>query len=119
MIGVAMRIISVIIFLVLALPAWAVDFSTVIKGLDGQPIMVKEGTPLTLGEVAAGALLKDDPTLSGKEKVSRYVLAQKVYNAKDITLTLDEAKLIKEQIGKNWSPIIVGPAWFLIPDEVK
>lgn len=109
----------------------AVDFTQVLKGLDGTqftrqdpPINGKatEVVPMTLGDVAVNALetpIQDDLKLSGEDKFKMDLLARKVYKAKSVSLTPDEINLIKNRIGKLYGANIVGSAWRAIDPEAK
>ena len=123
------RIIVAAIFLLLVSPAWAIDFAQPILGLDGSPLpnAVGKAAPLTLEQIAEDALLANyadeqgaGPTtrpISGDEKVKRYALALKIHDAPnkaDVALTIDEAKLLKDLIGKAYGPAVVGPAWHML-----
>jgi hypothetical protein len=97
------------------------DFTHLLIGVNGKPIPQdsKTAEPLTLGDAAVIALeaaLDEDRSLPGVEKFKRDQLARKIYQKKDVTLSLSEATLIFERIGKVWSPNVVGAAWpFLDP----
>jgi hypothetical protein len=116
-----MRYPIVILLLAICFPALAVDFSSELAGLDGKPLAT-EGRSVTLRNVALSALMatyKDEQSLAGLEKFKRYQLAQKLSAEGDISLTLEEAKMLRDLIGKSFGPAVVGPVWTLIPDQVK
>jgi hypothetical protein len=106
----------------LATTAWATDFTAVLSGLDGKPL-VAEGVPsMTLGEVVANALVNQfkDENPSGQDKVKRWALALRIHAAKDIELTADEVKLIKDLVAKAYGPLVVGQVWSILdPASVK
>jgi hypothetical protein len=127
------RIATLFAALALTLTAQAqsrtVDFTQVIKGLDGTPFTVTSGADaakkaeqLTLGDVAVNALetvVPDDVKLSGEDKFKLDLLARKVYKAKSAALTGEEVNLLKQRIGKLYGATIVGVAWRMLDPEAK
>jgi len=100
-----------------------IDFSKVLKTLDGKPIKTPENKNLTLRDAVTNALLsvhEDEKSLSGKDKALRYHLSMRVYGAKSpFLLKSEECTLIKELIGKAYLPLIVGQAWEIIDPAEK
>jgi hypothetical protein len=104
-----------------------IDFTQVIKDLDGQPLPINSEGKLpsvaTLGKIAKDALtniLPGDDQLTGSGKFDHWQLAQKVYPDKsDVVLTAEELATIKERIGKAYGPIVVGPAWKMLDPGMK
>lgn len=74
---------------------------------------------MTLARAAMNALLADyrDEKLSGQEKAKRYSLACLLVNEGPIDLEVEQCALIKEVIGKAYSPLVVGPAYALLEKE--
>lgn len=98
-------------------PARAIDFSVVLVDLDGKP--VKDGdVEVTLARAVVQALLNvfpDEPNLAGAEKMRRFLLAQKVHQAKgDFALTDQERDLIKKLVEKAYGPLVLGRVWAAI-----
>lgn len=86
-----------------------VDFTTVIKGLDGSDLMF-EGAPLTLGVAAAMAL-----NTPGENSLRRGLLAMRVYRAgAGADITPEDAALIRESLSAVWMPIVVAQAHELL-----
>lgn len=93
-----------------------IDFTPTINDLKGKPI--KEGdaedSPVaTLGSICITALMaqfEDERTLPAKEKVSRFKLAQKLVDAKELELKVEEVNLLKTLVGKAFGALIVGRA---------
>jgi hypothetical protein len=103
--------------------AQTIDFTKPLTGIDGKPIAGGQaGQPLTLSDVAVGALqaqLQTDAQLPGAKKFEMYDLARKVFKCKSCTLTLEERTLLKERIGQSFGAGIVGPAWEILDPSVK
>jgi hypothetical protein len=100
---------------------WALDFAQPIKQLDGSDFTGQDGKPepLTLEKVVETALMAQfpDDRMSGDEKAKRYGIAMKIYSAKDkrdVQLSIDEVKVIKDVVGKAYGPSVVGPAWQIL-----
>lgn len=101
-----------------------IDFTKPLIGIDSKPIIKdKDGKePMTLGDAAVIALetsADDDRTQSGEEKFKRDQLARKIYNQKDVVLSIEEIALIKTRIGKILVPAVIGAAWPLLDPSTK
>jgi len=104
----------------LAADPTSIDFTQVIIGLDGKPLL--QGDPktpisMTLSDVAMNALetmIEEDKQMSGSDKYKQDELAHKFYMNKRAVLTVEEIALIKTRIGKLYSPLIVGASWRLL-----
>lgn len=91
-----------------------VDFSQEILDMSGVPIM-DNGQIVTLRTISVNALLAPEQQIEGSEKMKRFVLAQKVHDSDgEMELCIEDAKLIKEQIGKNFATLVVGRAWKML-----
>ena len=108
----------------------AIDFTQVMKGLDGTAFTQTSGTTekpqkpeqITLGDISVNALetlMPDDAKLTGEDKFKMDMLARKVYKAKSVTLSTDEVNLLKQRIGKLYGATIVGAAWRMLDPEAK
>jgi hypothetical protein len=95
-----------------------IDFSVPLKALSGEDIKDGKGDAFTLRDaavVALDALSDDDRKLDGKEKYRRGALASRIYGCKEpVMLDVDDAKLVKDLIGKIYGPRIVKEAWDLL-----
>lgn len=100
-----------------------IDFSQILKTLDGKPIEGQDKKNLTLRDAVINALLSardDEKNLAGKDKAMRYHLSARIYGAKEpILLKSEECTLIKELVGKTYLPLIVGQAWAMIDPAEK
>lgn len=108
---------------VLAGPAYAIDFTTSLHTISGGPFKDDKGQPteLLLGTVAENSLLSNEQNETGEVKAKAFWLAVKLHEkgggdkfSKDVTLTVDEIKVIKDKIGKLYPPSIVGAAWMIL-----
>lgn len=90
----------------------------VLTNLDGTPLASQSGQVLTLAFLAWNSLVGDvsDRALAGPEKLERYLLACRIYQAAGpLEISAAEAALIKGLINTVWaSPLIVGQAWKII-----
>lgn len=96
------------------------DFSQTFKNVNGV-VIKEEGTDkdftlLNLSKIALSTIktmpngLPED--VPGEEKAKMYDIQMKLATqGNDADLTLEEAVLIKKQIGKLYPPLYVGPAW--------
>lgn len=88
--------------------------------LGGQKVIKKN---MTLREVMTNSLLappaqgQQNPRdqMDGAEKARRYYLAMEIHKTKkQIELTVDDVKLIKDEIGRVYPPLIVGQAYEIL-----
>jgi len=85
--------------------------------LGGQKVTKKD---LTLREVITNSLLAPPPQgqrdqMEGAEKARRYYLAMEIHKTKNqIELSVDDVKLIKDEIGRVYPPLIVGQAYEIL-----
>lgn len=100
----------------------SIDFTVVLKDLDGKPITQQKEVNgpqvgLTLGDTTINAInasLPEDQNLTGVVKFERFELMRKVYKNKSATLTPAEVTIIKERISKLYSPLVIGAAYELL-----
>src|SRR5262249_44686005 len=97
-------------------PGMKIDFSAVIKDLDGEA--VKDGDKVaTLGRVACTALLAsyaDEQNLPAEDKVRRFLLAEIAAKGGEREVKVEDAALIKQLIGKAFAPLVVASAYDII-----
>lgn len=77
----------------------------------------KRGKARTVGSSMIEALTsvyQDERDLPGPKKFERYQLAQKLYDKKSTDISVDDAKLIKDLVGKAYGPVILGPIFLAI-----
>jgi hypothetical protein len=93
-----------------------IDFSAVIKDLDGDP--VKDGDEdATLGRIACTALLAtyaDERELPAEQKVKRFRLAEIAAKGGEREVKVEDVALIKQLIGKAFAPLVVARAYDII-----
>lgn len=135
-----MRIASLIVgaaaMVMTTIPALAVevDFSTVLKDLDGkpftdcakydsaaQPPKCEQMVDVTLGRLAESALARPEQGLANDELIRRGLLARDIHRQPKQNLTADDVKTIKDLISKiGYSPVLVVAAFEILdPQSVK
>lgn len=110
------KLLIVLTMLIIPTTSYATDFTQKILDANNQPIK-QENRDLTLGDVSSAALFanRPDDKASSEDKFKRGILALKLKDAKgDIVLSSEEITLIKDQIGKSFSPLIVVRAWQML-----
>ena len=95
-----------------------VNFDVVLKTMGGKPLTENDGENLTMARASRNALLVMDEKATGDEKYKHYVLAMKIGEGGVVDLKSDEITTIKESIGTNMFPIVVGPAWDFLEGKV-
>lgn len=101
-----------------------IDFSTTLKGFDGEPIRDGDGKTITLGSAVVIALTaprSEDSRMSGDEKFRRGELAriawQSEKNGQAAELPVEDVAVIKSAVGQGWSTLVVWSAFRLIEGE--
>lgn len=114
------------VLMLLATPAYAIDFSQPVIGDDGKPMCqeaVKDGEPCapdriaTLGRVVKIALyasFPDEQSLSGEDKYKRAEIAQAITGASDVKLKQSDRELVKKLVGKLYGPLVVYAVWNML-----
>lgn len=96
------------------------NFSLPLNDIDGNPL-VNNNLPFTLGSAAIGALLatfEDERHLPGEQKFQRYMLANKIHaNPEALEVSAEEIAMLKNLIGKAYTPIVVGPAFLALESD--
>lgn len=65
---------------------------------------------LTLGVAAAeglGALFDDERTLASSERLKRGVLIEQIFKRPECEISIEEANLIRDRIGRLYGPLVV------------
>jgi hypothetical protein len=125
-------------FCVIATTAFAgdeprkIDFTSVIMDQDDQPLRECTDDPLpkeireckayksvTLGMIAFRALASAERDVPQDESVRRGHLGLTIYKAAAAQLTAEEITLIKKQIAKNYSPLVVVRAFGILDPAEK
>lgn len=86
------------------------------KDLNGETIYSEEGRARPMKSIVTEALLASFPneTASGEEKLKRYLLAMKVNVGGEVDLSPEEIVMIKDLVGKGFSPLVVGQVFGLL-----
>ena len=88
-----------------------------LKTMDGQVMKDNvdgQAVDATVKMVIVNAVLSPVQKENGVEKVKKYELAKKVYTSDEVDLNEDEIKTIKDAVGENFAPIIVGQIYELL-----
>jgi hypothetical protein len=96
-----------------------IDFKKcILKDLAGKPfekVNEVEGgpnLPVTIADVIQTNLLSEDQNATPTDRFNFYRLASRIKDAAgEVDFTLEELKLIKDKIGKNINPMVVGRVW--------
>ena len=104
-----------------------IDMTKTIKNLIGVDLenpesKLKEKEPLTMRIVCTNSLLtptQDDKNIDGNEKAKRFELAMRIYTEDEIDLNVDELKLLKDLIGRLYTPLVVGRAYQILDPKPK
>ena len=95
-----------------------VNVNQVLKTMDGQTMKDNDGqgnaVDATVKMAIVNAILSPVKDESGIDKVKKYELAKKIFNADEVDLNEDEIKLIKERVGESFPPLIVGQIFELL-----
>jgi len=106
----------------------SVNLDQVLTEFDGTTPLVDETqkgegpVPVVLNKVCFRALVStyaDERNVTGEDKYKRGKLAERVYNGGVVDLEAKEIELIKELVGKAYSPIIVGQAWDMLEGRIS
>ena len=84
-----------------------------VRDLDNKDVMDPEsGKVATLKGAVSSALLfqgQDSERLTGDQKLQRFALAKKVYDAEDkVDLTAEDVVLIKDCVNRIFTPLVYG-----------
>lgn len=84
-----------------------VDFTKPLHNLEGT-VLEQENVPLTLKIIIVRCFLMQQEGTTA-EKLAYYELAKKIHEADgEVDITLDEAKMIQDKIGEQYTPIVIG-----------
>jgi hypothetical protein len=98
-----------------------IDVTKVLTQFDGMPLkdMVNgEAVDATVRMAFINALMAPAEKDSAVQKVAKYDLATRVYKQDKVEITVEEASLIKEAVGKSFAPIVVGQVYNLLDGKV-
>jgi hypothetical protein len=95
-----------------------INFDEKINDLSGNPLKNQfdtKGGDMTLGSICVqGLIAVEDGDRDGNEKFKRYELAMRLNKGGEQNLTNEDAVLIKKQIGRFFSVLVVGQAYNLL-----
>lgn len=89
-----------------------------LKTFDGQVMKDSDGqggaVDATVKSAIVNAVLAPVQKESGVEKVKKYELAKRIFEADEVDLNEDEIKTIKDAVGEQFAPIVVGQVFELL-----
>ena len=89
-----------------------------LKTLDGQTMMDNDGkgnaVEASLKTLLVNAVLAPANEDKGVDKVRKYELAKMIFKGGEVDLTPEDIILIKEQVGNNFAPIVVGQCYEML-----
>jgi len=94
-----------------------VKVSVPLKTMDGQVMKDNvdgEAVDATIKMVIVNAVLSPVQKESGVEKVKKYELAKKIHSNDEVDLDEKEIAMIKDAVGENFAPIVVGQIYELL-----
>jgi hypothetical protein len=96
-----------------------IDFKKcILKDLAGKPfekaneVEGEPNLPVTIADVIQTNLLSEDKNATPTDRFNYYRLASRIKDAEgEVEFTLEELKLIKDKVGQNSMPLVVGRVW--------
>ena len=89
-------------------PLRTMDGQVMKDNVDGQAVDASVRTAIV------NAVLAPVEREKGVDKVKKYELAKKIYASDEVDLNEDEIKTIKDAVGENFAPIVVGQIYELL-----
>ena len=90
------------------IPLTTLDGQTMKDNVDGQAV------DATVRMAMVNSILAPIDKESGIDKVKKYELAKRIYANDEVDLNEDDIKLIKDAVGNNFAPIVVGQIYELL-----
>lgn len=98
-----------------------INFDGCLKNIKGEVLKEKDAkgieSSVLVKEICVNALLMNEEKVEGTDKMKRFVLAKKIQAGGEIGLTAEEIVLVKEMVGKFYSPLVVGQIFELLDRE--
>lgn len=94
-----------------------INFTQLLHGLDDKPIKDEKDADVLLSTPCVNSLLatSQNEQLEPVEKLARWILAQKITQAKGpIELTIEEVAKIKDLTGKYMPTLVMGSIWQIL-----
>lgn len=89
-------------------PVLALNGETLQDNVDGKVVAA------TVRMIMVNAILSPVEKELGTEKVKKYELAKKIYTKDEVDLDETDIKVIKDAVGKQFAPIVVGQIYELL-----
>jgi len=94
-----------------------IEVNTPLKTMDGQVMKDNvdgQAVDATVKMVIVNAVLSPVQNEKGVDKVVKYELAKKIYSNNEVDLDEKEIAMIKDAVGENFPPIVVGQIYELL-----
>ena len=95
-----------------------INVDQTLKTLDGKTMMDADSSgnavEATVKTLLVNAVLAPTKDEKGVDKVRKYELAKMVFKGGEVDLTPEDVVLIKEQVGNNFAPIVVGQVFEML-----
>lgn len=95
-----------------------IDTNIKLVNMNGAVLQDNDGTgkliDATVKTAIVNAILVPTKDETGMDKVKKYELAKKVFNSDKVDLDEQDIAFIKEAIGKNYPPLVVGQVYELL-----
>lgn len=95
-----------------------IDVTQVLIDYEGKELKSKD-KPYTLRDALAIALNSNLPNelQTAEDKNKSYQLSRKIYDNKEVDLTLDDRSFLKEKAGKYLNILVQGRVWDILEDK--
>jgi len=95
-----------------------INVDQTLKTLDGKTMMDADSSgnavEATVKTLLVNAVLAPTKDEKGVDKVRKYELAKMIFKGGEVDLTPEDVVLIKEQVGNNFAPIVVGQVFEML-----
>jgi len=98
-----------------------INVDVTLKTFDGKPMMDADSNgnavEATVKTVLVNAILVPGKEDKGVDKVRKYELAKMIFKGGEVDLTPEDIVLIKQQVGDNFAPVVVGQIFEMLSND--